>query len=202
LDTLIIKWSEYVTSAVSPEGYPNSDLPEIAVVGRSNVGKSSIINFLLNRKNLARVGEIPGKTRQINFFNAENKLMLVDLPGYGYARVSKTEKERWRKTIESYLLGRTQLRLIIMVLDIRHKPTEDDKLMYNWICTMGKPHIVLANKSDKISRAYLSGNINQIRETLDIVPGVPVIAVSSKKRTGWNETWDCISEMIPGLIKI
>jgi len=199
---LIIKWSEHVTTAVNPEGYPKSDLPEIAVVGRSNVGKSSIINFLLNRKNLARVGEIPGKTRQINFFNAENKLLLVDLPGYGYAKVSKEEKKKWQENVEAYLLGRPQLSLIIMVLDIRHKPTEDDKLMYNWICTMGKPHVVLANKSDKISRSYLSGNINQIRETLQIVPGVPVIAVSSKKRTGWNEAWSCIIEMIPDLIKI
>lgn len=199
---MTIKWSEYVTTAAGPEGYPESDLPEIAVVGRSNVGKSSVINFLLNRKNLARVGEVPGKTRQISFFNAENKLLLVDLPGYGYAKVSKEEKKKWHKIVETYLLKRTQLRLIIMVLDIRHKPTEDDKLMYNWICTMGKSHIVLANKSDKISRSYLSGNINQIREALHMVPGVPVIAVSSKKRTGWNETWDCIIEMIPDLIKI
>jgi len=199
---LKIKWSEHIATAVNPEDYPKSDYPEIAVVGRSNVGKSSVINFLLNRKNLARVGEIPGKTRQINFFNMENKLLLVDLPGYGYAKVSKKEKERWQKIVESYLLLRTQLRLIIMILDIRHKPTEDDKLMYDWICTMGKPHIVLANKSDKISRSYFSGNINLIRETLHIVPGVPVIAVSSKKRTGWNETWECIIEIIPDLLKV
>ena len=194
-----IKWSEHITTAVNPEGYPESDLPEIAMVGRSNVGKSSVINFLLNRKSLARVGNTPGKTRQINFFNMENKLLLVDLPGYGYAKVSKKEKEKWHTIVESYLLGRTQLRLIIMILDIRHKPTEDDKLMYNWICTMGKPHIVLANKSDKISRSYFLRNINQIRETLHIVPGVPVIAVSSKKRTGWNETWNYINEIIPDL---
>lgn len=196
-----IKWSEHITTAVNPEGYPESDLPEIAMVGRSNVGKSSVINFLLNRKSLARVGNTPGKTRQINFFNMENKLLLVDLPGYGYAKVSKKEKEKWHTIVESYLLGRTQLRLIIMILDIRHKPTEDDKLMYDWICAMGKPHIVLANKSDKISRSYFLKNINQIRKTLNIVPGVPVIAVSSKKRTGWNETWNCINEMMSDLLK-
>jgi len=199
---LKIKWSEHITTAVNPEGYPKSDLPEIAVVGKSNVGKSSVINFMLNRKSLAKVGDIPGKTRQINFFNMDNKLMLVDLPGYGYAKVSKEEKRKWHKIVETYLLGRTQLRLIIMILDIRHKPSEDDKLMYNWICTMGKPHIVLANKSDKISRSYFLSSINKIREALDIVPGVPVIAVSAKKRTGWNETWNCINEVMPDLLKI
>lgn len=197
-----IKWSEHIATAVNPEGYPESNLPEIAMVGKSNVGKSSVINFLLNRKNLARVGDTPGKTRQINFYNMDNKLLLVDLPGYGYAKVSKTEKKKWHKIVESYLFGRAQLRLIIMIVDIRHKPTEDDKLMYNWICSMGKPHIVLANKSDKISRSHLSGNINQIRQTLQIVPGVPVIAVSSKKKAGWNETWDSIAETMPDLLNM
>ncbi len=194
-----IKWSEHVTSAVNPEGYPESDLPEIAMVGRSNVGKSSVINFLTGRKSLARVGNTPGKTRLINFFSLEDKLLLVDLPGYGYAQVSKEERARWGKIVETYLHKREQLRLVLMLADIRHKPTVDDKLMYEWICSMGKPHIILATKADKISRTHYREHVSEIRKTLDVMPGVPVIPVSVTKKTGLNEIWDRIGEALPGL---
>ena len=194
-----IKWSKHITSAVNPEGYPESDLPEIAMVGRSNVGKSSVINFLTGRKSLARVGNTPGKTRLINFFSLEDKLLLVDLPGYGYAQVSKEERARWGKIVETYLHQRGQLRLVLMLADIRHKPTADDKLMYEWLCSMGKPHIILATKADKISRTHYREHMNEIRKTLDVMPGVPVIPVSTLKKSGYDEIWGKICEALPGL---
>lgn len=193
------KWSEHIASAVNPEGYPKGDRPEIAMVGRSNVGKSSVVNFLTGRKSLARVGSTPGKTRLINFFSLEDKLLLVDLPGYGYAQVSKEERRRWGKIVETYLNGREQLRLVLMLVDIRHKPTGEDKLMYEWICSMGKPHLVIATKADKISRTHYRQHIAEIRTTLDLMPGVPVIPVSVLKKTGYMEVWEKIGEALPGL---
>lgn len=193
------KWSEHITSAVKPEGYPEGELPEIAMVGRSNVGKSSVINFLTGRKSLARVGNTPGKTRLINFFSLEDKLMLVDLPGYGYAQVSKEERQRWGKIVETYLNKRTQLRLVLMLVDIRHKPTSDDKLMYEWLCSMGKPHIILATKADKISRTHYKQHITEIKNTLNVMLDVPVIPVSVLKKTGFQEVWDRIGEVLPEL---
>lgn len=195
-----IKWSKHITSAVNPEGYPESALPEIAMVGRSNVGKSSVINLLTGRKSLARVGNTPGKTRLINFFSLEDKLLLVDLPGYGYAQVSKEERARWGKIVETYLHKREQLRLVLMLADIRHKPTADDKLMVEWLCSMGKPYIVLATKADKISRTHYREHMNEIRKTLDLMPGVPVIPVSATKKTGYDEIWDRIYRALPGLL--
>ena len=195
-----IKWSEHVSTAVGPEGYPNGDLPEIAMVGRSNVGKSSFINFLTQRKSRARVGNTPGKTRVINFFSVENKLILVDLPGYGYANVSESEKRKWGKIIENYLNNRSQLYGIIMLVDIRHKPTQQDITMYRWIVSMGKPHIIVANKADKIARAHHPKHIKEIRETLDLVPGVPVVPVSATNKTGFIEVWSEIEKIVPGLV--
>ena len=192
------KWSKHVTSAVDPEGYPQSDLPEIAMVGRSNVGKSSVINFLTGRKSLARVGNTPGKTRRINFFNLEDKMMLVDLPGYGYAKVSKEERKRWGTTVETYLNRREQLKLVLMLVDIRHKPTSDDKLMIEWLGAMGKPHLIAATKADKISRAHYKAHVDEIRKTLNLVPGIPVVPVSVTKKTGFTELWDRISEFLQG----
>ncbi len=197
-----IKWSEHITSAVNPEGYPESDLPEIAMVGRSNVGKSSVINFLTGRKSLARVGNTPGKTRLINFFSLENKLVLVDLPGYGYAQVSKEERARWGKIVETYLHKREQLRLVLMLVDIRHKPTADDKLMMEWLCSMGRPHMIIATKADKISRTHYREHLNEIKKTLNLMPGVPVIPVSVTQKTGFDEVWEKISEALPGLFPV
>lgn len=194
-----IKWSEHVTTAVSPDGYPLSDMPEIAMVGRSNVGKSSMINFLTGRKALARVGNTPGKTRVINFFSVEDKVLLVDLPGYGYAKVSESEKRKWGKIIETYLNIRKQLCGIIMLTDIRHKPTEQDKIMYQWICTMGKPHIIVATKADKIAKSHYPKHIKEIRQTLNLVPGIPVIPVSVTKKTGFIDVWSEIERIAPSL---
>lgn len=194
-----VKWAEHIATAVSPEQYPKFELPEIAMVGRSNVGKSSLINFLTKTKSLARVGSTPGKTRVINFFNVERKLIFVDLPGYGYAKVSESERKKWEKIIENYLNNRTQLCGIIMLVDIRHKPTELDEIMYRWIITMGKPHIIVATKADKISRTHYQKLINEIRQTLNLAPGVPVIPVSATARTGYTEVWNEIKKMVPGL---
>lgn len=194
-----IKRSEHIATAVNPEGYPISELPEIAMVGKSNVGKSSLINFLTQRKSLARVGNTPGKTRVINFFSVEDKLMLVDLPGYGYAKVSEGEKRRWQKIIETYLNSRSRLCGIIMLVDIRHKPTQHDIIMYRWIISMGKPHIVVATKADKISRAHYDRHIKEIRNTLNMAPGVPVVPVSVTKKTGFMEVWSEIEKTVPGI---
>ncbi len=194
-----IKWSEHLTTAVSPDGYPLSELPEIAMVGRSNVGKSSLINLLTGRKSLARVGNTPGKTRVINFYNVEDKLILVDLPGYGYAKVSEAEKNRWGKIIETYLNTRKQLSAMIMITDIRHKPTQQDIVMYQWICSMGKPHVIVATKADKIAKAHYDKHIAQIRLTLGLVPEIPVIPISSTKRLGLINVWNEIEKVVPGL---
>lgn len=194
-----IKWSEHIATAVSPDGYPKGDLPEIAMVGRSNVGKSSLINFLTQRKSLARVGNTPGKTRVINFFSVEKKLLFVDLPGYGYAKVSEGEKRRWEKIIENYINNRNQLCGIIMLVDIRHKPTRQDLIMYRWIVSMGKPHIIVATKADKIAKAHHQKHVKEIRQTLDLVPGVPVVPVSVTKKTGFIDVWNEIEKIIPGL---
>lgn len=199
---MCIKWSEHITTAVNPEGYPESDLPEVAMVGRSNVGKSSVINLLTNRKGLARVGNSPGKTRQINFFNLEDKLVLVDLPGYGYAKVSKSEKEKWGKIVEIYLNGRKQLKLILMLVDIRHKPTADDRIMCEWIRSMGKPYIILATKSDKITRTHYQKHLREIRDTLGLASEVSIITVSVLKKSGAKEVLSKIQESLPGVFDV
>lgn len=194
-----LRLSEHLTTAVSPDGYPLSELPEIAMVGRSNVGKSSLINFLTGRKSLARIGNTPGKTRVINFYNVEDKLLLVDLPGYGYAKVSESEKNRWGKIIETYINTREQLCGMIMLTDIRHKPTQQDIIMYQWICSMGKPYVIVATKADKIAKAHYAKQIAQIRLTLGLVPEIPVIPVSVTKRTGLINVWKEIEKIVPGL---
>ncbi len=196
---LNIKWSKHITSAVNQEGYPESELPEVAMVGRSNVGKSSVINFLTGRKSLARVGNTPGKTRLINFFSLEDRMLLVDLPGYGYAQVSKEERARWGKIVETYLNKRGQLKLVLMLADIRHKPTADDRLMVEWLSSTGKPFIIIATKADKISRTHYREHLLEIRKTLEILPDVPVIPVSVTKKTGFDEVWDQIQKVVPGL---
>lgn len=193
---MIVNNARHEVTAVRPDQYPRSDIPEIAFVGRSNVGKSSLINTLLNRKKLARVGATPGKTRQINFYNVEDTLYFVDLPGYGYASVSKSERLSWGKLADTYLTTRKQLKLILMLVDIRHKPSEHDKMMHNWIQTYGVSYIIVATKADKVSRSQVKRRIDEIRGTLELGEGVKVIPFSSTKKIGKGELWEEIDSIL------
>lgn len=191
-----VKNAKFVISAVSPQQYPEGNLLEIAFAGRSNVGKSSLINALLGRKNLAYSGSRQGMTRQINYYNLDDELHFVDLPGYGYAAVSKGEKNLWAKVIEEYLNVRPQLYLVLLLLDIRHKPSKDDENMYRWILASGLAYLIVATKSDKISRQQLQHNTALIRSTLQIPPNKDIICVSAEKRTGIEALWDAIDGYI------
>ncbi len=184
--------ARYELTAVKPSQYPEGNKPEIALVGRSNVGKSTIINTLLNRRNLARVSSSPGKTRGLNFYNIDDKLYLVDLPGYGYAKTSKSQKSEWGNFINNYLNLRPQLKLIVMLVDIRHAPSEDDKVMYNWIIEHGMPHIIVATKADKISRGQIKPRLKDIINVLGVYEGAPVIPYSSETKLGKEEIWNII----------
>lgn len=190
-----IKTSEIVISAVGPKQYPEDLLPEIAMVGRSNVGKSSTINTLLNRRKLARVSQNPGKTRTINFYIINKEFYLVDLPGYGYAKVSKTERASWGRIMEQYLSTRTNLQEVMLLVDIRHEPTEDDKLMYEWIKHYGYGTIVVATKSDKISKTQQQKQFKVIREALQMEPEDKIVAISSLKKEGIDKLWGAIEDL-------
>lgn len=191
-----IKNAKYELTAVRPDQYPTLHLPEIALVGRSNVGKSSIINTLLNRKNLARVAAEPGKTRQINFYNIDGTLFFADLPGYGYARVSKTEKDSWAEMIETYLNSRKQLQLIIMLVDIRHTPSNDDQTMFDWLANQDRSRLVVATKLDKITRGQVQKQLQDIRSTLVMNPGETLIPFSAVTGQGRDEIWNQINQLI------
>ncbi len=182
--------------AVYESQYPSRDLPEIAFAGRSNVGKSSFINSMIRRKRLARTSSKPGKTRTINFYNIENKLRFVDLPGYGYAKVSKSEKEKWGLIIEEYLNNRENLVEVILIVDIRHKPTKDDILMYEWIKHFNLGSIVVATKSDKIKRSQLDKHLKVIQESLSIDDRNKIIPYSSEKPLERDKVWERIEELI------
>lgn len=182
-----IKQSEFIKSAVSPNQYPEHDSYEIAFVGRSNVGKSSLINSLTNRRKLAKVSNTPGRTRLINFFLINNQFYLVDLPGYGYAKVSKVEKEKWGHYIEAYLHDRPQLKKVVLLVDSRHKPTGDDIMMYKWIKHYGYETIVVATKSDKNTKNELAKSNKIIRETLELGKDDKLIFYSSETKKGREE---------------
>ncbi|HYH03102.1 MAG TPA: ribosome biogenesis GTP-binding protein YihA/YsxC [Bacillota bacterium] len=184
-----IKSADYILTAVRPDQYPVHDRPEIALVGRSNVGKSSIINGLVNRKNLARVAATPGKTREINFYKVNNTLYLVDLPGYGYAKVSKTAKESWAEMIETYLNTRPHLRLTLMLVDIRHNPTADDQTMYQWLAGQDKPRLLVASKLDKIPVSQVGQRLQEIRAVLGMDSAESLIPFSAVTKQGRNEIW-------------
>ena len=176
---------------------PENHLPEVAFAGKSNVGKSSLINALMNRKSLARTSGQPGKTQTINFYNINDQIYLVDLPGYGYARVSKAEQQRWGALMETYF-AMDLLTLGIQIVDIRHKPTRDDMTMAEWFRASGKPWIIIANKLDKIKKSQLEGNIAEIRQTLLLPEEVPVIPFSAEKGFGRDEVLDLIFEHVCG----
>lgn len=191
-----VKNPKFVISAVSPKQYPESNLLEVAFAGRSNVGKSSLLNALVGRKNLAYKGSTQGKTRQINFYNIDDEIHFVDLPGYGYAAVSKSEKNLWAKVVEGYLNVRPQLYLVIMLVDIRHKPSKDDEVMYNWIKKCGVHHIIAVTKSDKLGRSAIPAQIKMIKETLNVQDDVQVVPVSSVNKNGVEKLWEAIDSFI------
>ncbi|GAA0779762.1 ribosome biogenesis GTP-binding protein YihA/YsxC [Clostridium subterminale] len=182
-----IKQAEFKTSAVKPTQYPEDGMCEIAFVGRSNVGKSSLINTLTNRRKLVKVSGTPGKTRLINFFTINNKLYFVDLPGYGYAKVSKSEKATWGKMMEQYLINRPELKKVVILVDCRHKPTGDDVMMYEWIKHYGYEVIVVATKKDKLNKNELQKSAKVIKETLEFGKEDKLLFFSSLKKEGKEE---------------
>lgn len=174
---------------------PETELLEVAFAGKSNVGKSSLINALMNRKSLARTSATPGKTQTINFYNVNKELYLVDLPGYGYARVSEKEKIQWGKLIERYLHSSKQLKAVFLLIDIRHEPSENDKLMYSWIVNQGYNPIIIATKLDKIKRSQVQKHMKMIRQGLELVPGTTIIPFSAESKQGRDEIWELIESI-------
>lgn len=189
---MIIKNPEFKISAVSPKQYPQDDLPQVVLVGKSNVGKSSFINTLVNRKNLARTSSEPGKTRQINFYNIDNKFYFVDLPGYGYSKMSKAEQEKVGSFIEQYLQTSKNIALIIFLIDIRHKPTENDKLMYDYIFKTNLPCIVIANKADKIAITKVDEYVENLQKILNPLKDLKFLPFSSEKKIYTEKVWENI----------
>lgn len=177
---------------------PENDKLEVAFAGRSNVGKSSLINALMNRKSYARTSQQPGKTQTINFYNINELLYLVDLPGYGYAKVSQDTVKKWGKMIDGYLHQSKVLRLVFLLVDIRHKPNQNDIQMYEWCVNYGFNPIIIATKSDKIKRSQLQKQIKQIKDALQVVDGTPVIPFSALNKSGRDEIWEYIDMMYEG----
>ena len=175
---------------------PENDKPEIAFAGKSNVGKSSLINALLNRKSFARTSSEPGKTQTINFYNINNFMYCVDLPGYGFAKVSRETQAKWGKMIENYLKKSTVLKAVFLLIDIRHEPGNNDKEMYDWIVYNGFEPIIIATKLDKIKRSQIQKNVKAIKEKLQVKPGTKVIPFSSETKQGRDEVWALIDELV------
>lgn len=174
---------------------PDNALPEVAFAGKSNVGKSSLINALMNRKSLARTSSQPGKTQTINFYNINDAMYLVDLPGYGYARVSESEKAKWGKMIENYLHKSKQLKAVFLLIDIRHDPSANDKLMYDWIVHQGYDPIIVATKLDKIKRSQIDKHVKAIRVGLNVKTGTQIIPFSAESKQGREEIWKLMDEV-------
>ena len=182
---------EFLISAASPKDFPDNRIPEIAFAGKSNVGKSSVINRLLRRKNFARVGEKPGKTIHVNYFTVDKKCYFVDLPGYGFAKVSQAEKERWGRLMESYFAA-NRIDLGVFIVDARHAPTQNDIIMSNWFIESGCPFVVVANKLDKLKKSEIEPNMQRIRDVLALPDECTVIPFSAEKGTGNEELVKCI----------
>jgi GTP-binding protein len=189
---MIIKTAEFVKSAVKPVDYPAGGLPEVALAGRSNVGKSSLLNRLLNRKGLARTSKTPGRTQLLNFFLVNDGFFLVDLPGYGYARAPESERKRWGLMIEAYLGGSDNLRGLLLLVDSRHPPSELDKQMYGWLVAHGLTAAVVATKDDKLSRSQLARSLATIRKDLSLPKEISLIPFSSETGQGREELLDLI----------
>ncbi len=193
---MIIKNVDLETVCGITSKLPENTLPEVAFAGKSNVGKSSLINGLMNRKSYARISATPGKTQTINYYNINQELYLVDLPGYGYAKVSEQEKQRWGKMVERYLHGSKQLKAVFLLVDIRHDPSANDKMMYDWIVSQGYYPIIIATKLDKIKRSQKDKQIKAVRDGLGLVTGTAVIPFSSVTKQGKDEIWELIEHCI------
>jgi GTP-binding protein len=188
--------AEIVISAVKPAQYPEGILPEIGLAGRSNVGKSSLINKLINRKNLARTSQKPGKTQTLNFYLINDRMHFVDVPGYGFAKVSKKEREAWGRMIETYIREREQLKGVILIIDVRHSPTKDDVLMYDWLKHYGIKVIVVATKADKIPKGKWEKHLKVIQDTLNKEPEDPLLLFSSETGYGKETVWKTIEKCL------
>ncbi|MDR1537608.1 MAG: ribosome biogenesis GTP-binding protein YihA/YsxC [Clostridiales bacterium] len=193
---MIVNSAELAACAVRPSQFPTEGLPEIAFIGKSNVGKSSLLNAMAGRKALAKTSSKPGKTRTLNFFNINGKLMFVDLPGYGYAKISKQESAKWGPMAESYLLGRKELKLILMLADIRHDPSPLDIAMLEWLDHFSFTRAIIATKSDKIGRPNLSGRISSLRKGFGLGQDAIIMPFSATSKAGFNELWDFILKKI------
>lgn len=193
---MLIKNPEFKISAVSPAQYPDDDLPQVVLVGKSNVGKSSFINTMVNRKKLARTSSEPGKTRQINFYNMDNKFYFVDLPGYGYSKMSKTEQAKVGTFIEQYLNTSKNIALIIFLIDIRHSPSENDRLMYRYIINSERPCIIITSKADKIAVTKVDSQVRNLQEQLNPLKDLTFIPFSAERRIYTEKAWEEIEKFI------
>ena len=193
---MLVKNPKFEISAVGAKQYPKNNLPEIVLVGKSNVGKSSFVNTMINRNKLARTSSEPGKTRQINFYNIDETFYFVDLPGYGYSKMSKKEQEQVGLFIEDYLFNRQEISLIIFLVDIRHNPTENDKLMYNYIISSGLPFIILANKADKIAITKVDNVVKDLQKQLNPIGDITTLHFSSERKIYKDDVWKIIDEYI------
>lgn len=193
---MLVKNPKFEISAVSPKQYPKNGLPEIVLVGKSNVGKSSFINTMINRKKLARTSSEPGKTRQLNFYNIDNLFYFVDLPGYGFSKMSKQEQVKVGEFIEDYLKNRKEICLIIFLVDIRHDPTSNDYLMYDYVVRSGLPFMILANKADKIAKTKVNDTAKNIQKQLNPIGDIPTLPFSSENKIYSDDVWKIIEEHI------
>ena len=193
---MVIKSVELETVCGITSKLPDTDKPEVAFAGKSNVGKSSLINGLMNRKSLARTSAQPGKTQTINYYNINNTMYLVDLPGYGYAKVAQKEKEKWGQMIENYLHTSKQLKAVFLLIDIRHEPSANDKQMYDWIVYQGYDPIIIATKLDKINRSQIQKHIKMLKTGLNVKPGTPVMPYSALTKQGREEIWEFMDSLL------